>query len=111
MSSQFIWTNHATQRLRERKIPQSYIERTLSQPDKTIHKADGTQELQKRIDGRNFAAIIKPVEDDNMIILSLWANPPFAGTKDFRRKNRYQQMQRAKGFKKFLYAVLYQLDI
>jgi hypothetical protein len=107
----YIWTNHVLQRLKERKIAKDLLVRTLTFPDKTIRKDHHTTEFQKRIDDRTVAVIVKKNDQDENIIVSCWVNPPFPGTKDFRRRSRYQQIQKAHGLKKFWLAILYQLDI
>lgn len=106
----YIWTNHAFDRLNERKIPLAYLEKTVADPDKTIRRKDSI-EVQKRIDERTVTALIKQNERGQNIIVSCWVNPPFPGTKDYRKKLRYKQMQSASGFKKYLLHVLYQLGI
>jgi hypothetical protein len=108
--AEYIWTNHAYQRLNERRIPLAYLEKTVADPDRTIQKK-GAFELQKKIDDRTVTALVKQNERGENIIVSCWVNPPFPGTKDFKTKQRYKQMQTATGFKKFWLHVLYQLGI
>ncbi len=105
-----IWTKHALDRLGERKIPQGLINQVLYYPDRTIYK-DGTMELQKRIEDRTFAAIIKENDKGEKIVLSCWANPPYPGTKDAQHKSRYHQMQKASPWKKIWLTVLNQLGL
>jgi hypothetical protein len=107
----YIWTNHAYQRISERRIDRSLIERTISDPDRIQHRPNGSIELQKQIDERRFTVLVKVNAQQEHIIVSCWVDPPFAGTKDFKMKQRYKQIQKATGAKKFWYAVLYQLGI
>jgi hypothetical protein len=106
----YIWTNHAYQRLRERRIPQDYLEQTIADPDRTIQRK-GSFELQKKIDEKIVTALVKQNDRGENIIVSCWVNPPFPGTKDHRLKQRYNKMQKASGFKKFWQHVLYQLGL
>jgi len=108
--SHYIWTNHALQRLRERRIPQSLVNEALHHPDRTFHRPDGTRELQKRIDGRTVAAIVKEDGGEN-IILSCWINPPFPGTRDFKKRKRYLEMQKGSFWKKLWLTLLDQLGL
>ena len=111
MTQKYIWTNHAGKRLRERKIPQAFINKTLHYPDRTIRQKDNTTELQKRIDGKTVAAIVKKNERGEHIILSCWINPPFSGTKDHKKRQRYFAMQKASPLKKLWLTLLNKLGI
>lgn len=107
----YHWTNHARQRLHERKISVSLVEETISAPDRIIHRPKGSIEIQKKLDERIVTALIKQNDRGEHIIVSCWVNPPFPGTKDYRMKNRYRQMQKAHGMKKFWLHMLYQLGL
>lgn len=107
----YIWTNHAYQRIKERKIHVSLIERTIADPDRVQHRSNGSIELQKQVEDRRFTVLVRINDHQEHIIVSCWADPPYPGTKDLRLKNRYKQIQKASGIKKFWYAVLYQLGI
>ena len=108
--SHFIWTNHLRDRLKERKIPESYLNRTLSNPDRTIHN-EGKIELQKHFEERTVSAIVKENEKGEKIVVSCWINPPFPGTKDAKHKSRYWQKQKASFWKKMWLTVLDQLGL
>lgn len=105
----FIWTNHAYDRAKERKIPQSYIEKALHGPDRTIQKDNHTLEFQKRIDDRIIAAIVKENEQGEKIVVSCWVNPPYPGTRDAKKKSRYFEMQKASPLRKIWLTILSQL--
>jgi hypothetical protein len=111
MSSKYIWTNHALKRLHERKIPNELINKTLIYPDRTLKQQDKTIELQKRIDGKTIAAIVKKNERGENIILSCWINPPFPGTRDFKKRKRYLAKQKASFWKKVWLTLLDQLGL
>lgn len=107
----YIWTNHARQRIKERKISTVMIERAIADPDKVIHKSNGSIEVQKVIEERQYTILVKITNQHKHIIVSCWVDPPYPGTKDARMKNRYKQIQKATGMKKFWHAALYQLGI
>jgi hypothetical protein len=112
MSNQkFIWTNHALKRLSERKISEKYIIQTLSHPDKTLHQNDKTIEIQKRIEGRTVAIIVKRNERGENLLVSCWVNPPFPGTKDYKKRQRYFAMKNASFSKKLWLTLLNLLGI
>ena len=84
LNTKYIWTKHALIRLNDRKIPQGLANQTLYSPDRTLYK-NGTMEVQKRIEDRTFAVILKENEKGEKVILSCWANPPYPGTKDAKK--------------------------
>ncbi|MGH7204101.1 MAG: DUF4258 domain-containing protein [Candidatus Levyibacteriota bacterium] len=107
----YIWTNHARDRLNERKISKRYIDQTLDNPDKIVENRNGTRELQRRINDRTFAAIIKENERGEHLIVSCWVNPAYPGTKDERKHKRYLKMQKASFWGKLWLTVLDQLGL
>jgi hypothetical protein len=109
-NSHYIWTNHVKTRMKERRIPESYMTKTLNDPDRVVHN-HGAIELHKHIEGRTVAAIIKKNERGEQILVSCWINPPFAGTKDARRKERYHEMKKASIWKKLWLTALDQLGL
>ncbi|HSX09392.1 MAG TPA: DUF4258 domain-containing protein [Candidatus Saccharimonadales bacterium] len=111
MANNYIWTNHAIQRLKERKIPRKLIDQALYSPDKKLHKNASVTEQQKRIDGVTFAVIIKENEKGEKIIVSCWVNPPFPGTKDHRLRQRFFAMKKASFMKKLWLTLLTQLGL
>ncbi len=108
-SNSYIWTKHALKRLSDRKIPQSLIDIALSHPDKTTAKDDNLIELQKRIEGKTVAAIVKIKDNGEKIVVSCWVNPPYPGTKDAKKRARYLQIQAASPLKKLWLTALDQL--
>ncbi len=109
-NTNYIWTKHALSRLGDRQIPQSLLNQALYYPDRTFYK-DGTIEVQKRIEDRTFAVIMKENEKGEKIILSCWVNPPYPGTKDAKNNSRYHQMQKASVWKKIWLTILSQLGL
>lgn len=106
MANTYIWTNHAIQRLKQRKIPRKFIDQTLSHPDKKLYKDKYVTEQQKRINGITTAVIIKKNENDEKIILSCWVNPPFPGTRDYKLRQRFFAMKKASFMKKVWLTIL-----
>jgi hypothetical protein len=109
-NAHYIWTNHLRDRLKERRIPESYLTQTLNNPDKTFHN-DGKTELQKRFEQRTVTAVAKENERGEKIVVSCWINPPFPGTTDAKKKSRYWEIQKASPWKKFWLTVLNQLGL
>ena len=109
--TKYIWTNHALKRLSERKIPNELINKTLLYPDRIIQQKANTRELQKKIAGKTIAAIVKKNERGENIVLSCWINPPFPGTKDFKKRQRYFAIQKASFMKKLWLKLLDQLGL
>lgn len=106
-----IWTNHALQRIKDRKIPQNWVLLSISAFDKEVLNSDGTIEYQKKFEDKTVAAIVKVNERGEGIVVSAWMNPPAIGTKDYKRKQRYYQMQKASPIKKLWLAFLDQMGL
>lgn len=109
--SSFIWTNHALQRLGERKIPTSIANNALTSPDERLENEDGTIKLRKKLEKQSATAIIKINDRGESVVLSFWLDPPNPGTKDFKNKQRYSEMKKASFVKKFWLTLLNQLGI
>ena len=91
-----IWTHHALDRLKERKLSQEKAGQTFSSPDAVVHgKQPGTTEFQKRFGLHLVTVIAKQNEKREWIVVSCWIDPPFPGTKDFKKKEIYKQYQKA----------------
>lgn len=108
--AQFIWTHHARQRLKDRKIPQRLIDQTLFHPDHTETK-NGTTELSKRIEDRTYFVLIKKNDNGEKIIISCWVNPPYPGTRDAKKRTRYLEKQKASPLRKLWLTILDQLGL
>ncbi len=97
----FIWTNHALQRLKERRVPEGFAEQTLFHPDSIQTQSDGTIKYQKRSGYQISTAIIKRNEKGENIVVSFWVDPPNFGTQDFKKRKNYLELKNSKGLKKF----------
>ena len=111
MANNYIWTNHAIQRLQERKIPRKLIDQALYHSDKKLYRNASVTEQQKRINGITIAVIIKENENGEKIIVSCWVNPPFPGTKDYKLRQRFFAMKKASFMKKIWLTLLNQIGL
>lgn len=107
----YIWTNHARDRLRERHISQNNIDQALAHPDRTETKKSGSIQLSKKIDDRTYTVLLKPNDQGEQVIVSLWVDPPFPGTKDAKKRARYLEMQKASWKRKIWLTILDQLGL
>ena len=105
----FIWTHHALARLNERKISGDLAIATLTAPDKTIANSDQTIKFQKSFQTQTATVIAKENENGQYIILSYWIDPPNPGTKDYRRKARYNEIKKASTLRKLWLTFLDQI--
>jgi hypothetical protein len=106
LANTYIWTNHAIQRRKERKIPRKLIDQALYHPDKKLYRNAYTTELQKKIKGITTAVVIKENEHREKIIVSCWVNPPFPGTRDYKLRQRFFAMKKASFLKKIWLTLL-----
>ncbi len=85
-----IWTNHALQRLEERKIPQEWAWRAFKFPD-SIQKGKraNTVEHIKKYNSLEVTLIATKNEKKEWIIISCWVDPPLAGSIDIKKKQEY----------------------
>lgn len=92
----YIWTNHALDRLYERRCPQDYALQAVLYPDEAFPgKRPGTSEYRKKIGAHTITLIVTTTENNEPLVISAWADPPFPGSADFSKKNRYQQYRKA----------------
>lgn len=109
--STFIWTKHAIQRLSDRKIPKSFADITLQNPDELTEKPDGSFKFRKRVGSQTAVAILKLNENREYVVLSFWVNPPNPGTNDYRFKEMRKEIKKASFMKKFLLTLKNQLGL
>lgn len=87
-----IWTNHAIERMQQRKMTQDYAYQTFAYPDRQIPgKQSGTTEYQKRFGKHYVTVIAKQNEKGQWIVLSCWMDPPMYGTADYEKKQQYNK--------------------
>ncbi|MFW5703958.1 MAG: hypothetical protein ACOCXQ_03905 [Patescibacteria group bacterium] len=91
-----IWTNHAIERLHQRKLPQHIAYLAFQSPDTQIQgKQPGAVELQKKYKNSYITLITKKNEQDEWLVLSAWIDPPLPGTDDYRKREHWRGMQKA----------------
>lgn len=90
-----IWTNHALQRLEDRRLTQQLVYKAFQNPDKEYKSSDGSRELQKRFGIHLVTVIAKQNEKKQWVIISCWMDPPAKGTEDAIRKSRYYRYKNA----------------
>lgn len=103
-----IWTNHALERLGQRGLSQEMALTAFKNPDqKVTGKQSGSYEFQKKF-GKSYVTIIaKQNEKKEWLILSCWIDPPYYGTRDWKRKQYYHAYLKA-GFWGKLWIILKQ---
>lgn len=99
-----IWTNHALERLHQRKLPQHIAFLAFSNPDtRTTGKQHGTIELQKAYKNSTITLIVKQNERKEWLVLSAWIDPPIYGTIDYKKKQSWKKYKKAGFWGKFWY--------
>lgn len=91
-----IWTNHALERLKQRRLDQEIAWKAFNNPDTSVKgKQSGTMEYQKKF-GKSLVTIIATKNDKReWIILSCWVDPPMEGSIDIQKKKDYIKYQKA----------------
>lgn len=93
---QIIFTDHALQRLQERYFKKTMVEYTVTSPDQVSPgKQKGTTEYVKTIEGKKVTAIVGTARTGEPLILSCWIDPPYEGTADYKKKQRYLAYKKA----------------
>ncbi len=112
MPLQIIWTDHAKQRLHQRGLSQSTVEQAIRHADrKRSGKKSGTQEYSAEFDGHTITAVVSPNTENQLIIVSCWVDPPFPGTADWKKKQRWKRYQLLPWWQKILWQAGRQIGI
>lgn len=91
-----IWTNHALERLEQRKLSQEMAWSAFQYPDNSVEgKQPGSIEYRKRYGRHLITVIAKQNEKSEWIILSCWVDPPMFGTEDYQKRQDYLQERRS----------------
>lgn len=81
-----IWTNHALERLKGRKLPQDLAWKAFRYPEQTVKgKKKGTFEFIKKLDTYTITVIATQNEKREWVILSCWIDPPLEGSVDLMK--------------------------
>ena len=70
-----VYTNHAEERLAERKIPKAVIENTLKNPDSVVAGTFGKKIAQKLIRNKLLRIIYEDTGDKYLVITAYYAEP------------------------------------
>jgi hypothetical protein len=66
-----IYTRHARQRMRQRKVTESQVEETLADPDE-IETGDNSGDIAiRRYDGREVRVVYGELEDDTYVVYTV----------------------------------------
>lgn len=96
----YILTNHAEERINQRKIPMSFVDKTLNNPDQKIISNDGSIKLRKNFGTQTTTAIIKTNDKHQSVVLSFWVDPPIIGSMDYKNSEDFRKMKKAGNIKK-----------
>ena len=106
-----IWTDHALERIRERGIPHDYAIESIKNPDSSERNDKGGLRTIKRIDDKTITTVTKKNEKGETLVISIWMDPPIIGTKDYKKKQRYNEYKKGSLGKKIWLTILKQLGI
>lgn len=91
-----IFTNHALERIKDRKIAKEHILQTFFYPDDEFDgKKPNTTEFVKHLGNSTITLIAKQNEKKEWIALSAWIDPPHPGTIDYKEKERYRAYKKS----------------
>ena len=107
-----IWTNHALDRLHQRKLPQHIAFLAYQEPDSRITgKQPGTTELHKQYGRSHITLIARQNERKEWLILSAWIDPPLPGTLDHKKNTAWKKQKKSGFWGKLWYQVKKQFGI
>ncbi len=90
-----VWTNHALQRLSDRRLSQDMAWKAFQYPDEVFQKSDGSAQYKRRYGIHTVSVIAKKNDAQEWVILSCWMDPPAKGTKDDFKRQRYYRYKNA----------------
>lgn len=97
-----IWTNHALERLSQRRLPQEMALQAFQNPDHSqVGKQKGTIEYQKSFGKTKVTIIAKQNEYKQWIVLSCWIDPSLPGSIDAKKRANYRAYKKASFWGKF----------
>jgi hypothetical protein len=107
-----IWTNHALDRLHQRKLPQHIAFLAFQEPDARHHgKQAGTWEMHKQYGRSHITLIVKQNDKGEWLILSAWIDPPLPGTLDHKKHTAWHKQKKAGFWGKLWYQIKKQFGI
>lgn len=81
-----IFTNHALQRLSERRLSKELAWETFNKSDGNYKTDSGATAFYKKYDDFKTTIICKKNEKNEWVVISFWRDPPATGTKDAKKK-------------------------
>src|ERR1043165_5025726 len=106
-----IWTKHALERNKERKVTVSWVEKTINSPDQSFAEEEGRTKYIKDFDKQTVSVVTTKTDNGEYLILSAWINPPNPGTQAYKNRAFNKQMKKANWFKKFWLSFLNQVGL
>jgi hypothetical protein len=87
-----VFTNHAIERMRQRGISGDWAWQSVKRPDITTPgKEKHTTEFGKEFGNHKVTTVAKKNDVGEWVVLSVWMDPPLAGTRDFRDNEKYKR--------------------
>jgi len=97
-----ILTNHARERLQDRKITMSQIEQAIAHPTSVKRSSSsGQKTFLKHIGKQTVTIVAAPNPKGEWVVLSCWVKPPNPGTRDEKDHRYWLAYTRASFFGKF----------
>lgn len=94
--------------MRERGLSYDYVRETVKTPEKSFAgKERGTTESIRYFGNSKVTIVSKKNNSSEVVVLSAWIDPPLKGTKDAKKRERYEKYQKA-GFWGKLFIILKQ---
>jgi len=106
-----IWTNHALTRLSERQISQDKAWSTYRTPDHVYERKKDALAYKKKVGDKTITLIVTENEENEIIVISVWIDPPLAGTKDYKNRERYKKYKRSSFLGKIILSIRSQLGL
>ena len=85
--TRIIWTNHALERNKERKITTSWVEKTVRDADSVANMEEGKIKSIKNFGKQTVSVVTAKTDSGENLILSAWIDPPNYGTTDYNKKS------------------------
>lgn len=104
-----IWTTHALDRLKDRKMKKSMVIETISSPASLHNAKNGAIEHIREFGKHKVTVITKRTRAGEQIIISVWIDPPMRGTADERKHVAWQRYKKAGFWGKLIYVIRRQL--
>jgi len=108
--AEIVFTNHVIDRIYERKISQDQVIEGIKNFDEQFKNSDTTQ-FRKKFGKQTLTAVTKYGDGGEIVVLSVWIDPPNPGTSDLHKREKDKQMRKASALKKLWYTFLNQIGL